>query len=105
MTDKYKGYQMPEHHWLCGEAIDRYKLSLRDVSEILLDRGVEITYETIRKQCKTWGPVFAKEIRRKKGSSFKDKWHIDEVRHKIKGEIFQLWRLIDSDGDEIEVLL
>ena len=54
---------------------------------------------------KTWGPLFARSIRKKRGSSFTDKWHIDEVRLKIKGEVFWLWRLVDSEGEEIEILL
>ncbi|AIK97199.1 IS6 family transposase [Candidatus Odyssella acanthamoebae] len=106
MNERYKGYRMPKS--IIGYAVRRYyrfKLSLRDVSEMLLERGVEVTYETIRNWCRTWGPVFAKTIRRKRGSSFKDKWHIDEMRIKIKGEIFWLWRLIDSDAEEIEILL
>ncbi len=106
MRDRYKGYRMPKS--IIGYAIRRYyrfKLSLRDVSEMLLERGIEVTYETIRLWCKTWGPVLAKAIRQKRGSPFKDKWHIDEMRLKIKGEIFWLWRLIDSDGEEIEILL
>jgi putative transposase len=106
MTDRYKGYRMPKS--IIGYAIRRYyrfKLSLRDVSEMLLERGVEVSYETIRNWCSVWGPVFAKTIRRKRGSPFKDKWHIDEMRIKIKGEIFWLWRLIDSDGEAIEILL
>jgi len=106
MTDRYKGYRMPKS--IIGYAIRRYyrfKLSLRDVSEMLLERGIEVTYETIRLWCKTWGPVLAKSIRRKRGSPVKDKWHIDEMRVKIKGEIYWLWRLIDSEGEEIEILL
>ena len=106
MTDRYKGYRVPKS--IIGYAVRRYyrfKLSLRDVSEMLLERGVEVTYETIRNWCCAWGPVFAKAIRRKRGSSFKDKWHIDEMRIKIKGEIFWLWRLVDNDGEEIEILL
>lgn len=106
MASKYKGYRTPKS--IIGYAVrhyHRYKLSLRDLSEMLLERGIEVTFETIRKWCKTWGPVFAKEIRRKKGSSFKNKWHIAEVRLKIKGEIFWLWRLIDGNGEEIEILL
>jgi putative transposase len=106
MADKYKGYRMPKN--IIGYAVRlyyRYKLSLRDVSEMLLERGVEVSYETIRNWCSVWGPLYARAIRRKKGSSFKDKWHIDELRLKIKGEIFWLWRLIDSDGEEIEIFL
>lgn len=106
MTEKYKGYRIPKS--IIGYAVRhyfRYKLSLRDVSEMLLERGIEVTYEAIRKWCQVWGPFYARSIRQKRGSSFKDKWHIDEVRLKIKGEIFWLWRLIDSDGEEIEILL
>ena len=72
---------------------------------MLLERGIEVSYETIRKWCKTWGPVFARSIRQKRGSSFNDRWHIDEMRVVIRGEVFWLWRLIDSGGEEIEVLL
>ncbi|MGV8949283.1 MAG: IS6 family transposase [Candidatus Paracaedibacter sp.] len=106
MTDRYKGYRMPKS--IIGYAVRRYyrfKLSLRDISEMLLERGIEVSYETIRNWCAVWGPVFARTIRRKRGSPFKDKWHIDEMRIKIKGEIFWLWRLIDSEGEEIEILL
>jgi len=106
VSEKYKGYRTPKS--IIGYAVRkyyRYKLSLRDVSEMLLERGLEVTYETIRKWCKTWGPVFAKGIRQKRSPSFKDKWHIDEMRVVIKGEIFWLWRLIDSQGEEIEILL
>ncbi|MCE3230295.1 MAG: hypothetical protein K0R52_223 [Alphaproteobacteria bacterium] len=55
---------------------------------MLLDTGLEVSYETIRKCCKTWGPVFARGIGQKRGSSFKDKWHIDEMCVLIKGEVF-----------------
>ena len=106
MRDHYKGYRMPKS--VIGFAVryyHRYKLSLRDVSELLHDRGIDVTYETIRNWNKTWGPLFARSIRKKRGSSFTDKWHIDEVRLKIKGEVFWLWRLVDSEGEEIEILL
>ena len=106
MTDRYKGYRMPKS--IIGYAVKhyyRFKLSLRDVSEMLLERGIQVTYETIRNWCQVWGSLYARAIRRKRGSSFNDKWHIDEVRLKIKGEIFWLWRLIDSTGEEIEILL
>ena len=106
MADKYKGYRVPKS--IIGYAVrqyHRYKLSLRDVSEMLLEQGIEVTYETIRKWCKVWGPVYARTIRQRRGCSFKDKWHVDEVRVTIKGEVFWLWRLIDSLGEEIEVLL
>lgn len=106
MRDHYKGYRMPKA--VIGFAVKyylRYKLSLRDISEILLDRGIEISYETIRSWCKTWGPVFARSIRKKRTSCITDKWHVDEVRIKINGKIFWLWRAVDSQGEDIEILL
>lgn len=106
MGEKYKGYRIPKA--LIGYAVRlyfRYKLSLRDISELLMERGLTVTYESIRLWVKNLGPIYAHALRRKKGSSFKDKWHIDEMRVKIKGEVFWLWRLVDKDGEEIEVLL
>ncbi len=106
MDEKYKGYRIPKA--LIGYAVRlyfRYKLSLRDISELLMERGLTVTYESIRLWVKNLGLIYAHALRRKKGSSFKDKWHIDEMRVKIKGEVFWLWRLVDKDGEEIEVLL
>ncbi|RYE13378.1 MAG: IS6 family transposase [Sphingobacteriaceae bacterium] len=106
MSERYKGYRT--YKSIIGYTVRhyyRYKLSLRDLSELLMERGIDVTYETIRKWCKTWGPIYAQAIRKKRGSNFKDKWHIDEMRVKIKGEVYWLWRLIDGDGEEIEVLL
>lgn len=62
MEDKYKGYRTPKI--IIGYIVKkyyRYKLSLRDVSEMLLERGLEVSYETIRKWCKTCGPVVCVE--------------------------------------------
>lgn len=106
MDEKYKGYRIPKD--LIGYAVRlylRYKLSLRDVSELLMERGLTVTYESIRLWVKNLGPTYAQAIRKKKGLCFKDKWHIDEMRIKIKGEVFCLWRLVDAQGEEIEVLL
>ncbi|WP_156956606.1 hypothetical protein [Candidatus Odyssella acanthamoebae] len=78
MRDHYKGYRLPKS--VIGFAVRyyyRYKISLRDLSEMLQDRGLSVTYETIRNWCQTWGPVYARGIRQKRGSAFKDKWHID----------------------------
>jgi len=106
MPDKYKGYRYPKS--VVGYAVrlyHRYKLSFRDVRDILLERGVDVSHETIRAWCGQWGPVYAKAIRKKRGSSYNDKWHIDEVHLTIKGEVFWLWRLVDAEGQEIEILL
>ena len=106
MANNYKGYRVPKS--IIGFAVRyyyRYKLSLRDVSEILLDRCISVTYETIRQWVKKWGTLYAQSIRKKRGCTFRDKWHIDEMRVKIKGCVFWLWRLVDTDGEEIDVLL
>ncbi len=106
MSERYKGYRIPKV--VIGYAVRlyfRYKLSLRDVSELLIERGVCVTYESIRLWVKNLGPGYAQAIRKKRRTSFTDKWHIDEVRVKIKGEVFWLWRLVDSTGEEIEILL
>jgi putative transposase len=69
MTDRYKGYRTLKS--IIGYAVRRYyqfKLSLRDVSEMFLERGIEVSYETIRNWCAVWGPVFARTIRGKRGS-------------------------------------
>jgi len=106
VSETYKGYRYPKV--IIGHAVKyyhRYKLSLRDISELMLDRGVEVTYETLRQWNKTWGPVFAKRIRRIRRNPFTDKWHIDEVRIKINGIGYWLWRLVDSEGEDIEILV
>lgn len=106
MSENYKGHRFPKS--IIGFAVRyyyRYKLSLRDISELLVDRNIQVTYETIRQWVKKWGTLYAQAIRKKRGTSFKDKWHIDEMRVKIKGAIFWLWRLVDVDGEEIDVLL
>ena len=106
MTNYYKGYRFPKEviGW-AARSYYRYKLSLRDISELLPARGAEVSHETIRSWCYYFGPIYAKAIRQKRGSSFKDKWHVDEMRVVINKEVFWLWRLIDSDGEKIEILL
>jgi putative transposase len=106
VSGSYKEYKYPKV--IIGHAVKyyyRYKLSLRDISELMLDRGVEVTYETLRQWNKTWGPVFAKGIRCKRRSPFTDKWHIDEGLIKINDIGYWLWRLVDSEGEDIAILV
>jgi putative transposase len=105
MSEHYKGYRIPKS--LIGFAVRyyyRYKLSLRDVRDIMLDRGLEVSHQTISDWIRDFGPLYAQAIRKTRCSSFQDKWHIDEVHVEIKSEVFWLWRLVDSEGKEIEVL-
>ena len=81
----------------------RFPLRLRHVEEMLLERGVVVSYETIRRWGRKHGPDYARRIRRKQPSR-NDVWHLDEVVITIAGERHWLWRAVDQDGyvlDEI----
>jgi putative transposase len=81
----------------------RFPLSLRLVEEMLLERGIVVSYETIRRWGRKFGAAYAKQLRRKKPSR-KDIWHLDEVVISIGGRKHWLWRAVDQDGyvlDEI----
>lgn len=81
----------------------RFPLSLRLVEEMLLERGIIVSYETIRRWSRKFGGAYAKQLRRKEPSR-KDIWHLDEVVISIGGRKRWLWRAVDQDGyvlDEI----
>lgn len=81
----------------------RFPLSLRLVEELLLERGIVVSYETIRRWGAKFGPEYARRLRRKPPSA-DDIWHLDEVVISINGKNHWLWRAVDQDGyvlDEI----
>ena len=81
----------------------RFPLSLRLVEEMLLERGIVVSYETVRRWAKKFGRDYARRLRRKKPGS-RDIWHLDEVVISISGKKHWLWRAVDQDGyvlDEI----
>ena len=81
----------------------RFPLSLRLVEEMLLERGIVVSYETIRRWAKKFGPDYARRLRRKQPSR-NDIWHLDELVVSIAGRKHWLWRAVDQDGyvlDEI----
>ena len=81
----------------------RFPLSLRLVEEMLLERGIVVSYETIRRWGRKFGPQYACRLRRKRPSR-NDVWHLDEVVVMIAGKRHWLWRAVDQDGyvlDEI----
>lgn len=82
----------------------RFNDSLRDVSERLRYRGILISHETIRTWSLKFGSNF-KDVIKKRESKPNDKWHLDEMSLKINKERFYLWRAVDADGYELEVLL
>jgi putative transposase len=81
----------------------RFPLSLRLVEEMLLERGIVVSYETVRRWAMKFGPEYARRLRRKTPSP-RDIWHLDEVVVTIAGQQHWLWRAVDQDGyvlDEI----
>ncbi len=75
----------------------RFCLSYRDIEEMMMVRGVFVTYEAIRQWCQKFGQTFANELRRRRPRPG-DKWHLDEVFVKINGQPQYLWRAVDQDG-------
>jgi len=84
----------------------RFPLSLRNVEDLLHERGIEISHETVRCWWHRFGPFFAAEIRRKRASAIRSgpqwKWHLDEVFVKINGVQHYLWRAVDHEGEILE---
>lgn len=84
----------------------RYPLSLRNVEDLLFERGVDVCHETVRFWWNRFGPMFAAEIRRQRVSRMRGirhwHWHVDEVFVKVNGERHYLWRAIDHEGEIFE---
>jgi putative transposase len=84
----------------------RYPLSLRQVEDLLFERGIDICHETVRFWWNRFGPMFAAEIRRRRvhHRSYSNwRWHLDEVFVRINGETHYLWRAVDHEGEVLEV--
>jgi putative transposase len=83
-----------------------YPLSLRYVEDLLYERGIEISHETVRFWWTRFGPMFAAEIRRKRVDRMRSlphwRWHLDEVFVKINGVTHYLWRAVDHEGEVLE---
>ena len=82
----------------------RYCLSFRDVEDLLAERGIIVSYETVRQGCGTFGPDDARPLRRRQGR-LGDTWFLDEVFVTIHGQRQDLWRAVDQDGDVIDILV
>jgi putative transposase len=84
----------------------RYPLSLRNVEDLLFERGIDICHETVRLWWNRFGPMFAADIKRQRISRMKGytqwRWHVDEVFVKVNGETHYLWRAVDHEGEVLE---
>lgn len=85
----------------------RFPLSLRQVEDLLFERGIDICHKTVRFWWNRFGPRFAAEISRRRSENLRAvpqwRWHLDEVFVKINGETFYLWRAVDHEGEVLEV--
>ena len=82
----------------------RFNLSLRDIEDLLAERGISVSYETIRLWCIKFGPKYANRLRRKY-RGYGDAFIIDEVFIRIDGRQHYLWRAVDQDGEVVDVFL
>jgi putative transposase len=104
-TERYKNHRFP------GDIIShgvwlyyRFSLSYRDVQEILLERGIEVSHESIRQWCGKFGQDYANRLRRRRPRPG-DKWHLDEVFMTLNGKRHYLWRAVDQDDSVLDILV
>jgi putative transposase len=104
-TPTYHGYRFPPA--IISHAVwlyHRFSLSFRDAEDLLAQRGIVVSYETIRQWCEKFGPGYAARLKRRQGR-LGDTWHLDEVFVTIRGRRQYLWRAVDQDGDLIDILV
>ena len=104
-TSLYKRYRFPSEIiqyavWL----YHRFNLSHRDIEDLLAERGITVSYESIRLWCNKFGPQYAKRLKYRH-QGFGDTFYIDEVFVKIDGKQRYLWRAVDQDGEVVDVFL
>lgn len=88
----------------CVWLYHRFPLSFREAEELMLDRGIVVSYETVRRWCAKFGQAYANGLRRRRPRPG-DKWHLHEVFIKINGERKYLWRAVDADGTAVDILV
>jgi putative transposase len=108
MSDRkpiYHGYRFPPE--VIGHAVwlyYRFSLSFREVEDLLAERGIEVSYETVRRWSGKFGPDYAAKLKRRRGR-LGDTWDLDEVFVSIRGRRHYLWRAVDQDGEVLDILV
>jgi transposase-like protein len=100
----YSGYRFPPE--IIQQAIWlylRFTLSFRDVEDLLAERGIMVSYETVRRWVNHFGPMIAADLRRRRPKP-DTTWHLDEVYLKIAGRMVYLWRAVDAEGEVLDDL-
>jgi putative transposase len=103
--NQLSGYRFPRE--IIHQAIWlylRFTLSFRDVEDLLAERGIAISYETVRRWVNHFGPIIAAELRKRRPGPHSI-WHLDEVYLKIDGRMLYLWRAVDAEGEVLDVLV
>src|ERR1700694_6329674 len=101
----YKGHRFPADiisH--CVWLYFRFGLSFRDIEEMMAERGVVCSYESVLEWCLKFGAAYAKRIRAH-GPRPGDRWHLDELFLKIQGKLQYLWRAVAQDGGGVDILV
>ena len=101
----YSGYRFPSE--IIRQAIWlylRFTLSFRDVEDVLAERGIAVSYETIRRWVNHFEPIIAADLRKRRPRPHSI-WHMDEVYLKIGGRMVYLWRAVDAEGEVLDVLV
>jgi len=105
MTNPYRSHRFPAKIIsYCVWLYYTFPLSFRDIETMMLYRGITVTYEAIRGWCLKFAQGYANQIRKQRPKPG-DKWHLDEVVIKIKGEQFYLWRAVDQHGTVLDILM
>jgi transposase-like protein len=82
----------------------RFTLSYSDVEDLLAERGLDVSYESVRRWVLKFGPLFARELRRRRHRPT-SRWHLDEMAVLIGGKQFWLWRAVDDEGEVLDLLV
>jgi transposase-like protein len=101
----YAGYRFPAE--IIQQAIWlylRFTLSFRDVEDLLAERGISVSYETVRRWMNHFGPKIAADLRKRRPKPHTT-WHLDEVYLRIDGRMVYLWRAVDAEGEVLDVLV
>ena len=103
-VSRMKGFR--QWRWHLDEMYVKYPLSLRNVEDLLFERGIDLCHETVRMWWNRFGPLFAGNIRRQRVSRMRGfrqwRWHLDEMYVKLNGEMVYLWRAVDQEGEILE---
>src|SRR5215471_14928020 len=101
---RYRGHRFPPQ--IISYAVwvyHRFCMSFRAVEDLLAERGITVSYETVRHWCRKFGSDYARRLKKRQGR-LGDSWHLDELFVRINGQQQYLWRAVDQDGDVIDTL-